>query len=194
MRAWMVGFSVLMLAGCGGGESYPLPLDQVDSALAGIGSPSELDVLPQVQVSFQPSSDHTVQWSFSHNGDELGRLVATASASGDKATKVSVDYVNGTSPDSEWHNGEMREQLKTSVRELVVEAVDSKLENRSFDQALYSRVQAKVIAGTMGSVAQDVSNRFRDDPEADAKRDEQVRRLQEKAAASRACAQDRTQC
>jgi hypothetical protein len=195
MRNWVIVVATLLLAGCGG-ETYPLPIDKAYSALTEVGTPAGLSPLPgvlsQVQVSFQILPDQkAVQWIFTHEGDDLGRLVATAKPNGDTASSVTVDYVQGAAPDESWHNAQVRDQLKSSIRELVVEAVDSSLEHRPFDMALHDRVEIQVTTATIGSTMMDVGNRVMaesragDDYENDPVTLERRRRLQEQATETR---------
>src|SRR4051794_41723810 len=172
MRFLLIGTAALLLAGCGG-EKYPMASSRAYSTLASVGTPAGLYPLPgvlsQVEVRFESMpAQNAVQWIFTHDGDDLGRIVATVAPSGNEASTVSIDYVDGTASDANWHNKEVRDQLKSSIRELVVEAVDSGLENRSFDMALHDRIETAVTAATIGSTMADVGKRLMsDDKEAD---------------------------
>lgn len=151
----------MLLSGCGG-EDYPVPAGQAFTTLSGVGTPAELYPLPgglyEVGVRFESvPADNAVQWHFSHDGDDLARLVAKVESNGETASKVSVDYVEGTAPDGIWRNGEARKLIQTAVQQLVVEAIDSKLENRQFDKQLLANVTATTTAMSVGGMMQDAS-------------------------------------
>src|SRR4051794_29522091 len=184
MRTLLIAAAALLLTGCGGGgETYPVPADQASGALASVGTPPGLSPLPgvlsQVQVSFQPQPDQrAVQWLFSHDGEDIGRFVATAKPGGANATRVEVEYMDGAAPDGNWHNKQVREQLRSQIRELVTEAVDSALEHRPFNMALHDRIETSVTTATIGSTMMDVGNRMMSDDSDEA--EESARRLQQK--------------
>jgi len=160
MRKLLIGAAALLLAGCGG-ETYQMPVDQAFQTLSSVGS-SEFSPLPgglyDVAVRFESvPADNTVQWLFSHDGDDLGRFIAKVQADGATASTVTIDYVEGSAPDENWRNGQARTMLQTGVAQLVNEAVDSKMESRPFDQALRAQVAKTLMMTSMGGVMQDVS-------------------------------------
>ena len=162
MRLMILGAAALLLGGCGG-ETYPVPASQAYATLAGVGTPEGLYPLPgglyDVAVRFESlPTENSVQWLFSHEGDDLARIVAKVEPSGDSASNVSVEYVKGSAPDSKWRNGEVRKLLQTAVQQLVVEAVDSKLDNRPFDMALRANINATTTAMSAGSMMKDASS------------------------------------
>ncbi len=161
MRLIMVGAAALLLSGCGG-EEYPVPASQAYTTLAGVGTPEGLYPLPggltDVAVRFEAlPTENSVQWLFSHDGDDLARIVAKVAPSGDNASNVSVEYVEGSAPDEKWRNGQVR-NLQTAVQQLVVEAVDSKLDGRPFDMALRANVNATTSAMSAGSMMKDANS------------------------------------
>jgi hypothetical protein len=167
MRVLTIVAAALSLAACGG-EQYPVPASQAYDSLSALGTPPGLYPLPgpmeKVDVRFEPVPGETsVQWLFSHDGDDLGRIVATVSPNGGKASAVSIDYVEGAAPDGNWHNKEARKQLKSSVHELVAEAVDSSLDNRAFDMAVRDKAEIAITSSMIGGVMADVSQRMQDE-------------------------------
>ena len=119
--------------------------------LASLGYSSELATMPaalgKVQVSFESLPDgKSVQWSFRRGRDDLGRIVATVEPIGDTASKVKVDYVEGTDHGG-GTAGRIRKQLQVNLRPLFVEAVDSTLDRRPFDQAVRAEVDANLVEG-----------------------------------------------
>jgi hypothetical protein len=161
MRLMILGAAALLLAGCGG-EEYPVPAAEAYAKLAGVGTPEGLYPMPvgleEVSVSFESlPSQNAVQWRFGHDGDDLAQIIAKVEPNGDKASIVSLQYVEGSAPDENWRNGKVRRLLRNEVQRLVVEAVDSKMENRAFDAALRADVSAKTAAASMGAIINDVS-------------------------------------
>ena len=160
MRSIVLGAAALLLAGCGG-EEYPVPAGQAYTTLAGVGTPTGLYPMPvgleEVGVRFESlPSQNAVQWHFSHDGDDLAQIIAKVEPSGDSASNISLQYVEGSAPDENWRNGQVRRLIKNEVKKLVVEAVDSKMENRAFDMALRANVSATTAAASVGAMMKDV--------------------------------------
>lgn len=114
--------------------------------LASLGYSPALATMPaalgKVQVSFESMPDgKSVQWSFRRGRDDLGRIVATVEPSGDASSKVAVDYVEGSDRNG-GTSGRIRKQLQTNLKPLFVEAVDSTLDGRPFDEAVRAKVDA----------------------------------------------------
>ena len=175
MRSIILGAAALLLAGCGG-EEYPVPASQAYATLAGVGTSTALDPMPvgleEVSVSFESlPSQNAVQWRFSHDGDDLAQMIAKVAPNGGQASIVSLQYVEGSAPDENWRNGKVRRLLRNEVQRLVVEAVDSKMENRPFDAALRADVSAKTAAASMGAIINDVSKSMDEEVERRAQRD-----------------------
>ena len=103
--------------------------------------------LGKVQVGFESLPDgQSVQWSFRRGHDDLGHITATVEPSGETASIVKVDYAEG-----EDHGGgtagRIRMQLKNNLKPLFVEAVDSTLDGRPFDEAVRAKVDAALTEG-----------------------------------------------
>ena len=149
-RLTLLAAAALSLSACGN-EEYPMPAAQAASALASLGYSPVLATMPavlgKVRVSFESMPDgQSVQWSFNRGRDDLGRIVATVAPSGDKASKVTVDYVEG-SDHGGGTAGRLRQQLKINLRPLFVEAVDSTLDGHPFDEAVRAKVDAALTEG-----------------------------------------------
>ncbi len=175
MRLWMLGAAALLLSGCGG-EEYPVPASQAYATLAGVGTPTGLYPMPvgleEVGVRFETlPSQNAVQWHFTHDGDDLAQVIANVEPNGDNASIVSLHYVEGSAPDENWRNGQVRNLIKHHVQKLVVEAVDSKMENRSFDMALRADVSATTATASVGAVMNDASKAMDAEIERRAERD-----------------------
>jgi len=162
MRLLLLGVATLLLAGCGG-EKYQVPASQAYTTLTGVGTPSAFYPLPgglnDVSVRFEAlPADNAVQWHFTHEGDDLAKIVAMVEPSGDDASNVSVFYVEGSAPDENWRNGAVRNQLSAGVYQLVTEAVDARLENRSVDQTFVATVRNNITMASMGGMMNDASS------------------------------------
>lgn len=156
LRSMLLGATALLLVGCGGGEEYPVPAGQAASMLAGLSYSPAIAPMPvalqDVSVSFESlPGGNAVQWSFTKNGDDLGRIVATVEKSGEAASEVTVDYVEGNASDK-GNYGQIRDQLRGGVQQLLIEAVDSTLDGRQFNMALRDQVDSNITIAMMGSM------------------------------------------
>lgn len=156
LRSLLLGATALLLVGCGGGEEYPVPAGQAASMLAGLSYSPAIAPMPvalqDVSVSFESlPGGNAVQWSFTKNGDDLGRIVATVEKSGEAASEVTVDYVEGNASDKGDY-GQIRDQLRGGVQQLLIEAVDSTLDGRQFNMALRDQVDSNITIAMMGSM------------------------------------------
>lgn len=150
VRLTIAAALALLLSSCGN-EEYPMSAAQAGSMLASLGYSPSLATMPtpiaKVQVGFETLPDgQSVQWSFNRGRDDLGKIVATVMPSGDAASTVKVDYVEGSDRGG-GTAGRLRMQLKTNLRPLFVEAVDSTLDGRPFDEAVRAKVEAALAAG-----------------------------------------------
>jgi hypothetical protein len=140
-----LGATALLLSSCGS-EEYSMPAADAVSTLASLGYSPVLATMPaalgNVQVSFESMPDgQSVQWSFRRGRDDLGRIVATVEPTGDSSSKVAVNYVEGSDRNG-GTSGRIRKQLQVNVRPLFVEAVDSTLDRRPFDETVRAEVDA----------------------------------------------------
>ena len=83
MRKFLIVASALLVSACGG-ETYPVAPTEAFLTLSNIGNPPGTSTLPgglsPVNVSFESvPADNSVQWKFTHEGDDIGRIVATSS-------------------------------------------------------------------------------------------------------------------
>ena len=175
MRALLVGLAALVLSACDSEETYQMAPIEAFTALSGIGTPSSLSPLPgglspvSVNVESVPG-DNSVQWLFTHDGDDIARIVAQVRPDGDTASTVTVKYVEGTAPGDKWRNKQARGLIRDEVQRLVAEAVDSTLEKRPYNKALEKEVRRQVTTASMGSIFDDVI----------ASRDEEIKRRKER--------------
>ena len=196
MRALLIpALATLSLAGCGGSsEEYPLGASAAWSkvsgagyAAAGFGLPSGL-LGADVRASFESfPGERTGYWKFTRKGQELGRLNVTVD--GDEASStVSYGYDRGDV-------GKADEQAERLLRQyaqpLIVEAIDSTIENRARDEQLKRHADAQTMTAMMGQLFNDVDKsmneavkRF-DEQDRDRKRrkaNENVRKAYDNAA------------
>lgn len=168
----LVAAASLFLSACGGGGTkYPVPAAEATAMLAGLGtSPAVAPMpaaLPDVEVVFESLPGGTsVQWAFTRQGEDLGKILATVAPDGDAASKVTIDYVDAVGPIATPVTTKYRDQIKGNVRQLVGEAVDSTLDRRPFDMALRKQVDDNITVAMIGPVFQDIGSKIR---EADAK-------------------------
>lgn len=160
MRIILLAASALALASCGG-ENYPVSASQAFATLSSVGTPPELYPLPVgvdgVNVNFgSDPADNSVKWSFNHAGDDLATIIAHVEPNGDNSSTVMVDYVKGTAPDGNWHNGHVRNLLQRHVQQLVIEAVDARFEQRPFDARLRDSIAAVAASQSVGAMMKEV--------------------------------------
>lgn len=161
MRKWIVCVAALLVSACGG-ETYPVAPTEAFLTLSNIGNPPGTSILPgglsPVNVSFESvPADNSVQWKFTHDGDDIGRIVATVTPDGDAASNIRVGYMDGSAPDDKWRNGQARGLIRDQVQRLFVEHVDATFEKREFNQGLKNDVVMQVSAASMGALMNDVS-------------------------------------
>ena len=156
----LIAAFALMLGGCGG-ETYPLAPSDAYASLTAIGVPADaepLSVMHDVSVDFEAlPDDSSVRWTFSHDGDNLGAIVAHVDPSGDKASSITTDYVEGSSPDDKWRNGKMRDLIQGGSRQLIEEAIRSHFENRPFDHELRKSIDLAALQANLGTEFNDIS-------------------------------------
>ena len=173
LRMTFLCAAALLLTSCGS-EEYPMPAAQATSMLSSLGYSPTLSTMPaalgSMQVGFETMPDgKSVQWSFRRGRDDLGHITATVEPKGDTASTVKVDYAEG-----EDHGGgsagRIRMQLKNNLKPLFVEAIDSTLDGRPFDEAVRSKVETALAEGLSPTMFSGV----------DASLDEEVARRRER--------------
>ena len=158
MRGLWIGAAAVLLAGCGGGgEKYPVSSDAAYASLAGLsGSPAVSplpDGLEDLTVNFEglPSAN-AVRWSFNHRLGEIATVTATVAPNGKAASVVTIDYADGPAEGS-WFINDVRTEIRDKLKQSIVEAVDSRLDNRAFDMALRDQVNAEIATDMSSRVA-----------------------------------------
>jgi hypothetical protein len=185
--------AALLLSACGG-ETYQVAPVEAFTSLSSIGTPPGMDPLPgglnPVQASFESvPGDNLVRWSFTHEGEDIGQIIAKVEPDGDKASKVTVWYADGTAPDDHWRNSDARRLIKQEILRLAVEAVDSKLKNRPFDEALKKDVALQVTTSSLGAMMDDASAAMDEYAEKSRKADQEAEARRAQLEAGRASSQ-----
>ena len=162
MRKIFIGMAALLLSACGG-ETYQVAPVQAFESLSSIGTTPGMDNLPgalePVHASFESiPGDNAVQWLFTHEGEDIGRIIAKVDPKGDNASVVTVYYVDGTAPGDHWRNEAARRLIKGQIQRLAAEAVNAKLTNRPFDNEIRKDVDMQVTMASMGAIMNDASN------------------------------------
>ena len=161
MRTLMIGVAAMALAACSPSETYPVSASDAYSTLTGLGYPAGVYPLPaglmNVALQFEAvPADNAVRWQFSNgDGATLATVTATVAEDGESESTVTFSYADGPAPD-EGRNGKMRQMIKSYVQPLIVEAVDARFENRSFDKALRSNADAMTATASVGDMMKDV--------------------------------------
>jgi hypothetical protein len=164
MRKTIIGIAALLLSACGG-TTYQVAPVQAFESLSSIGTAPGMDELPgglnPVHASFESiPGDNAVVWQFTHEGEDLGRIIAKVDPKGDAASVVTVYYLDGTAPDDHWRNKDARRMIKSQIQRLAAEAVDAQLTGRPFDQELRKDVVRQVTMSSMGQMMQDASTQM----------------------------------
>ena len=161
MRKFAICMAALLVSACGG-ETYPVAPTEAFLTLSNIGNPPGTSVLPgglsAMNVSFESvPADNSVQWKFTHDGDDIGRIIAQVTPDGDAASNIRVAYVDGSAPDEKWRNGQARRLIRDQLQRLFVEHVDATFEKRDFNQGLKNDVVMQVTTASMSAIMNDVS-------------------------------------
>lgn len=159
MKRYLLLLALPLLSACGG-ETYDVPLSTAYSTLSSIGTPSVVSSLNSamggIGVNFQSiPADNRVEWVFGQDGKEIARVIAQAEADGDQASKVQMWYVEGSAAD-EGRIAKVRPLIRDKVKRILVDAVDSRFENRPMDDKLANQMQREVMMASAGDMMKDV--------------------------------------
>jgi hypothetical protein len=193
MRKIIVCIAALLLSACGG-ETYQMAPIEAFNGLSSIGTTPGMSPLPgglsPVQASFESvPGDNLVRWSFTHEGDDIGQIIAKVEPDGASASKVTVYYADGAASDDHWRNGDARRLIKQQIQRLVVEAVDSKLKSRPFDETLKKDVAMQVTTSSLGAMMNDASAAMDEYAEKSHKADQEGEARRAQLQAGRAASQ-----
>lgn len=156
----LIAALALALGGCGA-ETYQLPVAEAYASLSSLGTPEDARVLTPmdgVSINFEALPDeNSVRWTYSHEGDNLGAIIAHVDASGDKASVITTDYVEGSAPDDKWKNGKMRNLIEGGSRQLIEEGIRAHFEKRPFNHELRRSIDMAAVQANIGTMMNDAS-------------------------------------
>lgn len=176
------------LAGCGGGgEIYPLAAKDVRAKLLSIKPPAFVfgDGRGVETMASQIGQDQ-VRWTVRSDGTSMLRFTATVTPDGDKASKVAltVEPVEGQQVGQIRHNVATTSSALNLYHAAMIEQIDARLENRSFNMAA---IQSQMLASA-GTTMKQVDASLN---EAVKQFDEQGRERESRLANEREARQDR---
>lgn len=128
MKAWMIAAGTLLLAGCGGGNVYDMPVGEVYAKLANLSvAPSNDGPFGRLATTVTGSGGRRVVWSA--NGTfATRRCEATLVPVEAERTRIDLSC-GGASPSSGAAAG-----LETNyTRKAVIELIDATLSDRPYD-------------------------------------------------------------
>jgi hypothetical protein len=128
MRAWTIAATAVLLAGCGEGNVYDMPVADAYAKLANLRvEPSNTGPFGRLDPTTTGSGGRTVTWSASGTF-AARRCVATLSPVEPSRTRIDLTC-GGASPSSGAAAG-----LETNqTRKAVIEMIDAKLTGRPYD-------------------------------------------------------------
>ena len=149
-RVGSICLATVLLAGCGKGEVYDRPPEQVRDLLRTVevplyvfGSSADTDAV------LDSSDPAKMVWNISANGSRVMKVVATLAPEGSVKTRVIVDVEGATG--GKFGDVEDRFKKLPGVKNMYLvtmrEAVDSTLDGRAFDiTATYPAMMAASMA------------------------------------------------
>ena len=151
MRQYSLLLIAALLAGCGGdGETYQIATRDVKSKLLGVEPPDWVfgDGKGVDTTTSQIGQDQ-VRWTVRGDGTSMLKFTATVAPDGDSASKVSLvlELADGQQPDQVRHNIATTSAAMGLYQAAMVEAIEARLENRSFNTAA---IQSQ-MAASMGT-------------------------------------------
>jgi hypothetical protein len=150
-----------LLGGCGDGETYPLAAKDVKADLLSIKPPNLVfgDGIGVETMASQIGQDQ-VRWTVRSDGTSMLKFTATVTPDGDKASKVAltVEPFEGQERDQIRHNVATTSAALNLYHAAMVEQIDARLENRSFN---YAAIQSQMLA-SMGTAMKQIDASFDD--------------------------------
>ncbi|GAA3999083.1 hypothetical protein GCM10022211_06220 [Sphingomonas humi] len=162
MKKYLGLLMLPMLSACGG-EKYEVPVTTAYQTLTSVGTPTALAPITGamgVVSNFQATPDDSrVEWKFTKEGKDVGRIIAKATASGDAASKIQLWYEEGSAAD-EGAISKARPLVRDKLKRVLWEAVDSRMDNRPADAALVQQIQIEVTASYAGEMMKQANSGF----------------------------------
>ena len=152
--------AALTLSACDTKESYQVPVRdawaKVSSngyAAGAFGTPSGL-LAQDVRASFESfPGDRTGYWKFTRKGKELGR-VNFAVEGDDASSTVSYSYAQGEIAEED---KKVEQEIRKYSQRLLVEAIDSQIENRERNQKMKDMADAQTAMALMGDMMKEAN-------------------------------------
>lgn len=160
MRIAILSVVALALAGCGGAsETYQVPVSDSWSKVSGAAYAAAAFGVPvgllgaDVRASFESFPGERIgYWKFTRAGKELARL--NVAVEGDEqSSSVSYSYAKG---DVAAADEQAEKLVRQYAQPLIVEAVDSTIEERPRDEQLRRHADAQTTTAMMGQLFNDV--------------------------------------
>ncbi len=115
--------------------SFPVPMAEAESILAGIEPPGEVYGSAPVTFEAVPKGPGRIDWTVKQDGEEVMRFLATLTPDGESATRVKLDLKGATA--GPFGNVEQRMQERGSIARVykmaMEERVAAALEKREYD-------------------------------------------------------------
>lgn len=189
MRNGLALVLATVLAGCGGGggEHYPISTAEVKSQLTSVRPPQWIFGDGKgVEITSTQVGQDKIQWTIRGDDKAMLKYTATVAPDGDKGSVVTLDagLADGVQPDQVTHSIATTASALKLYSAAMVEAIDARLDGRSFDNAA---IQA-LVAQSMGTTFKQIDASKN---EAIARFDEQARERKERLERERDAAAQR---
>ncbi|MEO7814724.1 MAG: hypothetical protein ABIR87_04690 [Sphingomicrobium sp.] len=149
-RVGSICLASVLLAGCGKGEVYDRPPDQVRDLLRTVEMPMYVFGSSTDTAAIIDTSDPArISWKVKANGSNVMKVVANIAPEGDTKTRVNVEIQ--ASRDGNLGDVEARFKKLPGVKNMYLvtmkEAIDSTLDGRAFDiTATYPAMMSATMA------------------------------------------------
>lgn len=154
MKKWLL-IAALALAGCAQELSTQVPADQAMETIDAASGDDAFN-LPQgmhdAEVAYESvAADHAATWTYSFGGQEIGKIIASVTPSGDAASKVSINFVD--SPEKlSGRAAVLRNLVSSDMVQMTKEALAAHFEGREVDPNVKRQVAMDVAQASIGSV------------------------------------------
>jgi hypothetical protein len=141
-----------------GGSVYAVPIGEARKVLEGTGLPPLVFGSDEPDVAVRAEGPSRIVWILHKDGAEMMRYVASLSADGETATRISLDLVGATH--GPFRNTGERLARNGAIRRLYLVAMEeriaSALEGRPFNQAAILPATAAATAANIGRISADM--------------------------------------
>jgi hypothetical protein len=142
-----------LLAGCGAGETYPLSAKEVRSRLLNLKPPMFVFGSSGVEAMTSQIGQDQVRWTLVNDGKPLMRFTATVTPDGEKSTNValSVEPAEGKTDTQIGRNMSSNPSTVKLYETAMIEQIDARLENRSFNMGA---IQGQMMTAAVANMGQ----------------------------------------